>query len=588
MLDPNNRQLLLDALRPEPGVAFDAGVGTSFTLNLDALLLAPLAFALFGTDDASHDPIALLAAIQQHASKLALYCDRSHITTKPSEQKLLVLLEPTIKPVAAPGEGAFHPKLWALRFRRRDGSLAHRLLVLSRNLAFDTSWDLIVSLDESPDGGLPGEQVAEFLTDLDRLSPSPITKDVARSIRSVRFDLPEPFDDGRLHSFGLARSSPDVIGQASGSRGLVVSPFLTAPRLSDLQGLGRNRTLVSTPHELERLGETGVEGWGTPLTLSENADAEDGEPTGLRGLHAKLYVTDDGDRSTWFVGSANATGSATGRNVETVLELHGPKRKVGVGALLTTAGSGVQFAHLLEEFQIVGVEPRPMTAEEEDEERLEELAAKICAGEFQITVAPTGSGFRLFLRRDGDLIDLGPGDELYARPVTRKTSRQVDLGGGVIAELEVATASEITSLVAFQLKSGRKTTEPRLFVVQAELIGAPEDRVDRLLVELIPDKRRFALLLFLLLAAEDSEADIAARARHLLEGQTDGNGNDGALGIPLYEALVRASAREPEKLVAVDKLVTQLCKTEEGASRLPDGFAGMWECFQPLVKKAAR
>ena len=36
--------------------------------------------------------------------------------------------------------GAFHPKVWVLRYRREDEAML-RVLVLSRNLTFDKSWD---------------------------------------------------------------------------------------------------------------------------------------------------------------------------------------------------------------------------------------------------------------------------------------------------------------------------------------------------------------------------------------------------------------------------------------------------------------
>ncbi len=40
MLDPQDRQLLFDALRPDPGMVLDRAVGTSFSLDLEALALA--------------------------------------------------------------------------------------------------------------------------------------------------------------------------------------------------------------------------------------------------------------------------------------------------------------------------------------------------------------------------------------------------------------------------------------------------------------------------------------------------------------------------------------------------------------------
>ncbi|HEY5053020.1 MAG TPA: hypothetical protein VII45_06385, partial [Solirubrobacterales bacterium] len=124
MLDPMDREHLLEALRPDAGYALDLAVGTSFSVDLEAMLLAPLAFALFGAEGPP-DPTALLAAIQQHAERIALYCDRAHVRASAPAQKLFVLLEKSLLPVSAPHGGAFHPKLWALRFVDRDGEARH-------------------------------------------------------------------------------------------------------------------------------------------------------------------------------------------------------------------------------------------------------------------------------------------------------------------------------------------------------------------------------------------------------------------------------------------------------------------------------
>ena len=44
MLEPNERQLLLDCLRPPDGYALDRAVGTTYSLDLYALLSVPVAF----------------------------------------------------------------------------------------------------------------------------------------------------------------------------------------------------------------------------------------------------------------------------------------------------------------------------------------------------------------------------------------------------------------------------------------------------------------------------------------------------------------------------------------------------------------
>jgi hypothetical protein len=593
MLDPQDRELLLDALRPDPGTVLDRAVGTSFTLDLEAMLLAPLAFALFDTDGAASDPTALLAAIQQHAAHIALYCDEAHIHAKPSEQKLFVLLEPSLLPVAAPQGGSFHPKLWVLRFRDTHGATHHRVLVLSRNLTFDTCWDLIARLDEEPGGALDGGDVAHVLRGLDQLRSSPITKSVAASVAGVRLSVPEPFDEARLHAIGLPGSNrADPIGDASGDRALIVSPFLGADRLRELERLGARRTLVSRAHELERVGGNAVSQWGTPMILREGAGAaetDENAPADSRsGLHAKLYVSDRADRATWFVGSANATTSALWRNVETVLELVGPRSKVGVGSLLSEAGKEVRFRTLLEDFPLSDPEPAEESAEDIERDRLEQIAKTLCAADLDVRVREEDSHYELDLVLTGESPDLAPGDQLRARPVTRSSWTDATLVAAQIATLDVARVSEVTSLIAFQITGEANLVPPREFVMAGRLVDEPADRIDRLLIDLIPDRRRFALLLYLLLAAGDPDASSGEHLPFLGGNSRDPTTLSAVFNVPLYESLVRASARDVERLRGIDRLVVRMTKTEEGRTRLPEGFAEMWESFQPLLKGGTR
>ena len=47
MLEPQERRQLLDSLRPPSGYSLDFAVGTTYSLDLLALLTAPLAFTFF-------------------------------------------------------------------------------------------------------------------------------------------------------------------------------------------------------------------------------------------------------------------------------------------------------------------------------------------------------------------------------------------------------------------------------------------------------------------------------------------------------------------------------------------------------------
>ena len=77
MLRPQSRRLLLDTLRPAVGYRFDRAVGTTFTLDLESLLTAPLAFTFFDWEDTegrpTADPLALLEAVRRNAGRIHLF-----------------------------------------------------------------------------------------------------------------------------------------------------------------------------------------------------------------------------------------------------------------------------------------------------------------------------------------------------------------------------------------------------------------------------------------------------------------------------------------------------------------------------------
>ncbi len=150
MLEPRARRLLLDALRPPDGYALGHAVGTTYSLDLLALLVAPLAFSMFEVDDdeGRADPLALFAALRRHAGRVTLFCEAGRIAVPARSQPLFGYLEEAVYEATAPAsDRAFHPKVWVLRFVADNGPVKYRVLCLSRNLTFDRSWDTALALD---------------------------------------------------------------------------------------------------------------------------------------------------------------------------------------------------------------------------------------------------------------------------------------------------------------------------------------------------------------------------------------------------------------------------------------------------------
>ena len=241
MLGTRERMLFLDSLRPPTGYRLRRAVGTSFTLDLMALLTAPLAFTFFDAHDDDGAPVAepvlLLEALRRHAEKVTLFCQAGAIGVPRAGQGLLAYLERSVIEVQARREGGiFHPKVWVLAFESDDGPTIYRVLCLSRNLTFARAWDTCLRLEgkltEGQGDCARNEAFAELLLALPELSVHPVSpelqeqlKRMANEISRVNFQLPWRFRDFRVHNFGLGE--PREWPFPKGGRSLVVSPFLS-------------------------------------------------------------------------------------------------------------------------------------------------------------------------------------------------------------------------------------------------------------------------------------------------------------------------------------------------------------------------
>ena len=77
----------------------------------------------------------------------------------PEKSTLMLMFDKMIvsvklKAIKGKGIPSFHPKTWTLQYEDAEGNQHFRFIVLSRNLTFDRSWDVAVSLD----GKLTGDQ----------------------------------------------------------------------------------------------------------------------------------------------------------------------------------------------------------------------------------------------------------------------------------------------------------------------------------------------------------------------------------------------------------------------------------------------
>src|SRR5262249_36205084 len=148
ILPPNQREHFLRVLRTPPAFQLDRTIGTTYSLDLITLLRLRLSFALLDLSDrhGQLDEATLLDALRPYANRLTIFCQAGGIHLPAQRHPLFAHLEETIVPVRKVG-GAFHPKIWVLRFTSPGEPVRYRFLCLSRNITGDPSWDTLLALE---------------------------------------------------------------------------------------------------------------------------------------------------------------------------------------------------------------------------------------------------------------------------------------------------------------------------------------------------------------------------------------------------------------------------------------------------------
>jgi len=609
MLEPRDRVLLFEALRPPEGFQFDQGIGTTYSLDLLTFLMAPLAFTWFEQQGDENqrtgvDSLELLESLRRHADQLTIFCHAGRIALPKTFYPQLAFVEDAIIECQPPDGAAFHPKVWVLRWSNESGDARYRVLCLSRNLTFARAWDTLLALDGelSPNRRAAigrNRGLADFVRALPRFAKrQPIEKSIAQRIEMLaselertEFDLPEGMTDLRFWPMGIGGRVRDPLRDAGG-RLLIMSPFVSLRRLEKLASGRKDVTVVSTSNALAHLKQR-PKGVGGFYSLSDRAmlevvDSEnegkpdsDAEAIQLSDLHAKLYVSESGWDAHLWTGSANATNAAFERNVEFLVELMGPRKRFGIDALMEQQKGEVRFVNLLEDAgRIVASEPGE-SALEALEKKLEELRAAIASADFAANVTAGLDGtfdFELLCRAVEEFPD-EPELRLRCWPVTITSSVGVSFGkleqGKVAASFAGLSFQAITSFVAFELTGHANGEERQLrFVLNVPLVGAPEGRREQVLRSLVRDQSRMMRFLSLILADEG-----VAVPEMTTMNMSEGKGADGPSNLitsGLFEMLLRNLDRAPERLDHLSSLLNELRPGVDGEDLLPVGFDAIW------------
>ena len=586
MLAPDNRTLLLDALRPPQGRSLDHAVATTFTLDLETALMVPLAFAGFQFDE-QPNPIDVMESLRGMRERLDIFCQAGAINAGRWPSDLLALLENVVHAVRRPRPGhVFHPKVWVLRFLDRSQDPSFRLLVLSRNLTADRSWDTLLSLD----GRLERQQIetnaplAEFVSALAGLAVTPLPTDrrralaaLSKELRRVHWDLPDGVRRARFHPIGLLGSPPFLVDEHfSGYRKLAISPFVRDGAIRRLlrPGAGQKAVLVSRSEELATLQPASLdhlEVYELDPTASLSADnVEEGTSQAyLTHLHAKIFAVERARLAHLFVGSANATDAGLrGGNIEFLCELIGQVAKFGVDALV---GEDAPFRTMLTPYV---ASERPDTDEAITAGRaLEDLLIDIAGGaRFRSTVTKRADGWVSRVTSETALPGIPEGTRVtiaaYNRPAETYPLNSDEPTDFQLAPRELADVTPFLQLTARWTVKG-KVVE-RSAVICSRLYGAPDERFQEILARQIDTPEKFLRLLALLIG-------FSARISGDIAGTGDGPASwSSGPRQGFLELLARALSERPESIDYLESIVDHLRRPANGRAILPAGWDDVW------------
>lgn len=596
MLNPDQQVLLTEALRPPVGYSIDHAITTTYTLGLHATLLAPMAFAAAATDsvrqDLTSDSIGMLDAVQRYIGHTTVFVQAGGIHVPATHSKLLAFLEGSIYEVEPPAaQWRFHPKIWAIRYVNEHSAYHHRLIVSSRNLTLDNSWDTILVLEEDPAGTIEASPAAAFIAELPSLTLRTISPgrhrnltDLAASFASVKLAPPEGYTHGQILPMGF--QTPQWRFPTNAKRTLVISPFLSTNQLQVARSTAEEAVLISRAESMDALGVRQLQGWQTRVlhTAAEDWADEIPEDRSEVGLHAKTAVIDIADESLTITGSANFTKAAWHGNIEFNVVLSGPTETTGVEAILGDAEQ-ISLSSVTEAY-------RPSQDEPVTDRQLE-LQYQI--EDFHRQLARTQPVLNLFHNQDQTVrarlhLDL-PDHELA--DTTRVWLYTVSHDQRRLSEDIAWTVAPInaTSFLAVETTGTVDgTTVRRRRIITCRLTGDFVDRRQAVLADILSNPASVLSYLALILGLDplnvpDVQGEVTTA--HMPTGPLESERSTAMNPqIVLFEPLMYAM-RNPAQLDTIGRQIEELRALPHADAAMPADFLAMWDVVQEVIRRGA-
>lgn len=318
------------------GFELEYAVSTTYNLDLNALLLLPLAaFSDSELDDiAETGQIEKFRMLHKSKGKFKFYCQRGKTDVVSRNSKFYPFVDQYIHEIILDdGKRSFHPKVTVIRFSKIDDKkeFFYRIIISSKNLSLSRNRELgFVSEGRLEGKPTRNSSLTEFLLYLNsKASQSEqIPLNFINDLEKVRFVNPPGFKLENFYFLRDDRKTKIPIFRGDWDQVLIISPFLSESLIKQISENTKILYLFSEDAELKKINWTDGCKNIVPYTYAGKTDIvnedyaeKDTNEIIQNGLHAKLFICVKGSKSHWFIGSANATRNAFNSNIEFLVEL---------------------------------------------------------------------------------------------------------------------------------------------------------------------------------------------------------------------------------------------------------------------------
>lgn len=583
-----NRLNYSELLTPPSGYEVDFAIGTTYSLDLEALVGVPLALSLSEEMDQTlqEDPIYVLEGLRRSADKFAIFCEAGQIKIPQNQNSIFAMMEDSVFEVALENNQSFHPKVWLLKYQNKENEVLYRLLVLTRNLSFDRSWDIAIALEGKRNDikTTKNQPLADFLQYLTNFTKVDEKKKQIKTIISelefVQFDpakkyIPD-FDFYPLGITGYGKAETGIFEKYH--QLIVISPFISRSTISELEELAltnAKKVLITRKTELHKLSEEMLLNMDV-FTLKDSVidgesaisgDATEEKLAQLQDIHAKLYARTKYNEHHIYIGSANCSNNAFNGNVEFLLKLKYKKRGFKITDLIKDMFGDDEETP----FERIESIPDQENADSDLTDKLQKGIKQLCRTQSRAFVKEENADYSLQVTFDTipEECDFTIGPLLS----TKKLSLQEDTFFESISLLELGDFYKITA---------EKDGEVVQRVIKIKTDGIPADRDKEIFRSIIKDSNTFLKYVAFLLAD-----DFLLSALENLEQEGLGSGKwDMDIGDypALYENMLQTAARSPEKLEDVEDIINII----ESDNIIPTEFQHLYQTFIHAAKKVTR